>query len=1080
MPLAKRLAEASRMPKTSLGGCASAAPLCVLLLLSLTLQRPDLQNLKKKERKQMWENREEKIELRVCAQKKAQMWRGEVPGEEKQGKEWQARMRGEEGRTGPGEHAGLPDDLEDGLVSPVVDGSTCKRRRKEISTAEKPKNQSTPHDYKKLLWHQERRTVSGHLSVGNMASPGRIPKARPTFSYVGNRDLSNPEATSARLRLDSHTKQFYDFFYEIYQRGRIIPTFRQNLSQAQSQYLIFVRHLTDWTDTDEAVTFQQEVDIYKFISFDLEQIKPNKEAVARIPLFKRRRVDQDRCVYAIFGTITGRVVIFDLESCFGGPVSAESPLDPVPPEFHAWIKSPEVIVAGSGVDRDLEDAGIEAHKVINMQTVFSRHLVAKDDKGPLIDLGNNRRSGLGIQAYYAKDLDYKPMPAKKYVDAYGPHRYRDDGGRLKWPAWRHHDHLYRWPKDREGNLRQESLFYMWHDGSCPASVVAKIFLDTCQREPIVVKESNVAELLDAWLGPDFLRIGGLDILHINEPALEEELWEDTGEVKVEVIEPEVQPRQEQVSFSRVERKTTGSAKTALCSRSSRKGRSQTRSRSSTFSRRKRSSGRASRGTARSSPTGTGEGKGKTLTSQIRVWPDSASIVRKESIPISTKVAPSCARTPSKMREPTTPAPTRDARTGSPTGSPPAGCSTTAAASATTGATTRRPGVGSGRARSGSGRATTSRPMRIWASSPLPAGGTSVGDGGATFARRLSLTSPHTRSSSRWTSARWTGGSDSGRGFPGRTGQEESPSGMRTEEKEDIMRGQEESGGGSEKRKREEETVTVSGQESSVRLFYSKFAFSYSNLCVVCEFFIQRFSFYSEYNTILLYGLRQSSLAITRSSLVPVAYQLTASNSSSILSFVSNSNNRSSSLSGCDQVLRVPAQSRFGRDITPQLRDTLETHYLVTGKTQQRFGSCFIEVNKVCILRSSPGWLCWWMTSLHKKQQLTNSGQEKRRFGTRRMQRCCGRSSEGSSSPPRSSCQVLTRGVWRQDQQVSLLRSTTRRLAGTRRQETLLADLSTPRRGRVSASLLAEKRASRWLEEEEGRVLQRCEGEERTD
>ncbi len=401
-----------------------------------------------------------------------------------------------------------------------------------------------------------------------MSHGERIPRVQPLFKFKGDRDLSSPAAQAARLRLDSHTVQFYDFFYDVYQRGRIIPTFRQNLTEAQSQYLIFVKQLSDWIDSDDAVSFQQEVDTYRFMTFDLEQIKPNKEAVERVPLFKRRRIDQDRCVYAIFGTLTGRVVIFDLEECYGGPVCTDDLLITLPPEFRAWFKSPDVIIAGSGVDKDLEEAGVEAQKVINMQTVFSKHLMACDHRGPLVDMSNNRRSGLGIQAYYAKDLDYKPMPARKYVEAYGLHRYQDSNGRLKWPAWRHHDHLYRWYKDREGNLKPESLFYMWHDGSCPASVVAKLFLDTCQRDPIVIRQSTIAEYIERFLGPDYLRVGGLDVLHINEPALEEEMWEEQGlHVVHEGIQEEVAPKQEQVSRFPVENKSTGWVKTALYSRS---------------------------------------------------------------------------------------------------------------------------------------------------------------------------------------------------------------------------------------------------------------------------------------------------------------------------------------------------------------------------------------------------------------------------------------------------------------------------------------------------------------------------------
>ncbi len=472
----------------------------------------------------------------------AQKTWGSAPGGERVGEErqdqiarlaWNKEQHQIQERTAKLEDAADPHE-EDGCAG---------RDDEEVRGKEGGRlNPSTPSHYKNAGRLRLAISVLPHFPEPTMAHASRIPRVVPLFEYKGDRSLSSPAAHAARLRLDSHTVQFYDFFYEVYQRGRIIPTFRQSLSQEQSQYLIFVKTLSDWTDSDDAVTFQQEVDLYKFLTFDLEQIKPDREATERVPLFKRRRIDQDRHVYAVFGTITGRVVIFDLEECYNGPVDKDDPLATVPPEFRAWIKSPEVIIAGSGVDKDLEEAGLEAHKVLNMQDVFARHLVARDDSGPLIDMGNNRRSGLGIQAYYAKDMDYKPMTARRYTESYGGHRYRDDGGRLKWPAWRHHDHLYRWYKDRQGNLRDESLFYMWHDGSCPASVVSKIFLDTCQRHPVVVREANVAEFLDTMLGPDYKRVGGLEILHIDAPELEQEFGEEPGPAGEPA--PEVQPKME--------------------------------------------------------------------------------------------------------------------------------------------------------------------------------------------------------------------------------------------------------------------------------------------------------------------------------------------------------------------------------------------------------------------------------------------------------------------------------------------------------------------------------------------------------
>ena len=419
----------------------------------------------------------------------------------------------------------------------------------------KQSKQSTRVYYKRASHFQSATSFQSTPSTKTLKMGDKIPKITPTFCYVGDRDLNSLAANAARLRLDSHTVQFYDFYNEIYQRGRVVPTFRQELSQAQERYLILVSNITDWIDSDDAVAFQQEVDLYGFMSFDLERYQVDKDAVGRVPLFKRRRVYQDRTVYAVFGTLTGRVAIFDLESCYGGPVRPEDPLETLPSEFKAWIRSPDVILAGSGIDGDILETGLDAQKVLNTQDLFAKHMSSTEGSPPLINVGSTRRSGMGIQAYYAKGVDYKPMAARKFVTDYGMHKYRDNNGRLKWPAWRHHDFLYKWYKNKEGQLRSESLFYMWHDGSTPSSLVAKIFLDSCQRTPILVREAKVAEHLQNFLGPNFQRVGAPDVLHIDAPELVRELdaeGEEAGAQNRRGEALEVQPtNNKQVSQGRI-------------------------------------------------------------------------------------------------------------------------------------------------------------------------------------------------------------------------------------------------------------------------------------------------------------------------------------------------------------------------------------------------------------------------------------------------------------------------------------------------------------------------------------------------
>lgn len=61
---------------------------------------------------------------------------------------------------------------------------------------------------------------------------------------------------------------------------------------------------------------------------------------------------------------------------------------------------------------------------------FAEHAV---DNRVLINLrGRGNRFGLGIQAFYAKGEDYKPMKKGAYVEWYGEHQYKN-AGRSQWP-----------------------------------------------------------------------------------------------------------------------------------------------------------------------------------------------------------------------------------------------------------------------------------------------------------------------------------------------------------------------------------------------------------------------------------------------------------------------------------------------------------------------------------------------------------------------------------------------------------------------------------------------------------------------
>ena len=355
-----------------------------------------------------------------------------------------------------------------------------------------------------------------------------VPKIKPLFTYLGDREMSGPAVIAARSRLDDKTRGFFDFFLDNYQRMRIRPTFRQDLSDEQRAYFTIVKNLTDWDLV--ADEFQTEVDNYRFITFDLEEIDPDN-TFTRATGKRPRLVDQKRVVFALFGTITGRAVLFDLEAMYNGPVSREDPFEPLPPEFKAWICSPDVVVAGSAVQRDIAQAGLMGKKICDTKLVFSGAMSPLDGRPPVINIGSTRRTGLGVQAFFAKGIDHKPMKLDDFVKAYGSHNYRDDHGKRKWPVWRQPARIYTWPKDDDDNLMEHCQFYCYHDATTPAALVAKIFLDFCVSYKVAVKDATIADYLERILGPNYGAVGLDDVLDLEAPDLEDEFAE--GKEKTE-------------------------------------------------------------------------------------------------------------------------------------------------------------------------------------------------------------------------------------------------------------------------------------------------------------------------------------------------------------------------------------------------------------------------------------------------------------------------------------------------------------------------------------------------------------------
>ncbi len=366
-----------------------------------------------------------------------------------------------------------------------------------------------------------------------------ILKKPPRFQYYGDRDYSSPAAKKARLQLDTHTRSFYNIFWDTYQNLRIQPPFRTTLTQEQQALCTVVTNLSEWDVI--AHEFQLEVETHQFLSFDIEELDVISAFDPGPSCHKTPNAVRRKVVYALFSTLLGKTVIFDLEEMFGGPVPVANPLEPVPPEFTTWIKSKEIIIAGSAIHKDIATLGLEGRSLCDTGRVFEGAMMSPNGNSPLIELSSNTRTGLGIQAFYSKGIDYKPMGQKDFIVNYGAHRYYDEKGNRRWPAWRDPRVLYRWIK-REGKLRDFHLFYMMHDSTTPAALMAKLFLDFCHKGG-KVSCKTVAEYLHESLGPMLGSTVPEEVLELAAPELEREL-NDTVNISTDSSEKQVSPEKE--------------------------------------------------------------------------------------------------------------------------------------------------------------------------------------------------------------------------------------------------------------------------------------------------------------------------------------------------------------------------------------------------------------------------------------------------------------------------------------------------------------------------------------------------------
>ncbi len=481
--------------------------------------------------------------------------------------------------------------------------------------------------------------------------------------------------------------------------------------------------------------FVEEVQQYRFLSFDLENYMPDARRLSSIPVEDRRPEDGSRIMYAHFATYTGRAVIFDLEMLTGGPVLEEDPLMGVPDDFVEWILDPQIMIAGSNVKGDVDAAGLEGQNLRDMNKVFEYYMNEPIPQ-PLVRLGGRTKIGMGAQSFFSKGVNYKPMSRADFEKYYGPHHYIEHN-RKKWPLWRNKFRLYKWRRDANGDLGPQGQFYQVHDAQVPGCTTAALFVLRVARgdyndSPDLSEWRVLSELLSTS-GPD-------DVLVLNAVQEEEDLWEtSTDTIRVSSTsstDPTTSGAQASLHINKRFKMSNGNIifpsllrhfklpsaptlrKTANCL-------------TTTARRRPRSSAPASPKRALPSPTSTRTPTATTPTSRTLSSPRPASTAAAQDTPMrATKVSYS-ASIIWRTTPPPSSAPMRAALTPPATGLPPATTYTTGAASATTAATLRAKTAGLGPPASTTAPEMPLKPSLTRASSPAIVGGTSAGDSSAT-------------------------------------------------------------------------------------------------------------------------------------------------------------------------------------------------------------------------------------------------------------------------------------------------------------------------------------------------------------
>ncbi len=295
----------------------------------------------------------------------------------------------------------------------------------------------------------------------------------------------HPTMSEARDNMSGPEARFYDHCVKIYNDGKLTP-FRHARTARQRQLTYIITSTDGWDRIEGKIS--TEVERHNFLGVDTEKYQPMGNITANSTNVPWRF--RPRATFFLIGTFEGTAVIIDLDQLHvGRRACVADPIRSLPPVILSWIRRTDIAVMGSGIRRDLEELGIEGNSLIDSRRVFMDAMQEDNGLAPIVQIGSKARVGLGIQMYYSRSFDYKPMLPSQFTKYYGPARYFKANGEDDWPKFRIATTLYRWVRTDNNRLFESSIYYLYNDAASAASLVARLGMDMMARSRLNITEA---------------------------------------------------------------------------------------------------------------------------------------------------------------------------------------------------------------------------------------------------------------------------------------------------------------------------------------------------------------------------------------------------------------------------------------------------------------------------------------------------------------------------------------------------------------------------------------------------------------